>query len=48
MIMAAPTCVDATDDRDQRWPAPLATLFIVGTSLALWAGIFFVAGLVFG
>lgn len=32
----------------ERWPAPVATAFIVGTSLALWAGIFLAAGLVLG
>lgn len=46
--MEAPACVDATDDRKERWPAPVATLFIVGTSLALWAGIFLVAGALLG
>gem|GEM_PF-1782323 len=48
LIMDAPRFVDATDDRDERWPAPVATLFIIGTSLALWGGIFFVARLWFG
>ena len=46
--MDAPRFVDATNDRDARWPAPVATLFVVGSSLALWAGIFFVAGQLFG
>ena len=46
--MDAPRFVDATNDRDERWTAPVATLFIVGTSLALWWGIFVVAGLLFG
>lgn len=46
--MAAPPCVDATRRDDERWPAPVATLFIVSTSLALWGGIFYVARLLFG
>jgi hypothetical protein len=43
----APSSTDATRD-DERWPAPVATLFIVSSSLALWGGIFFVANLSFG
>lgn len=46
--MMAPPAVDATEGDRERWPAPVATLFIVGTSLALWAGIFVVAGLLLG
>ncbi len=48
LVMVAPPCVDATRDQDERWPAPVATLFIVSTSLALWGGIFWVARLLFG
>jgi hypothetical protein len=46
--MDAPHGVDLANERDERWPAPVATLFIVGSSLALWGGIFVVAGMLLG
>lgn len=46
--MAAPPHTDSARHDTERWPAPVATLFIVSTSLALWGGIFFIAQLVFG
>jgi len=33
---------------EERWSLPVATLFIVSTSLALWTGIFFMMNLVVG
>jgi hypothetical protein len=48
MIMDAPDGVDLANDRDERWPAPVATLFIVTSSLALWGLIYVGAGMLFG
>lgn len=47
MAMAARPMAERTAE-DERWPMPVATLFIVGTSLALWTGIFLVARLALG
>ncbi len=48
LIMVAPPHSERARHDEERWPAPVATLFIVSTSLALWGGIFFVAQLFFG
>ena len=47
LITDAPGSAERTH-REERWPLPVATLFIVSTSVALWAGIFFVTNLVVG
>ncbi len=47
LIADAPKSVERTT-REERWPLPVATLFIVSTSLTLWAGIFFVTNLIVG
>ena len=47
MVMAPPAHMDRAAP-DDRWPAPLATLFIVGSSLALWGGIYLAARAIFG
>ena len=46
--MMSPPHSDAASHDEERWPAPVATLFIVSTSLALWGGIFFIAQLFLG
>ena len=46
--MAAPAHSDIAHHDSERWPAPLATLFIVSTSLALWGGIYVIAQQFFG
>ena len=48
LIMVPPPAADTVHDASERWPAPVATLFIVSTSLALWAGIFFIGSLLLG
>ena len=47
MVMAAPRSLDQSEP-GERWPAPIATLFIVTTSLALWSGIILTARLILG
>ncbi len=47
LVMAAPAEAERAFDQD-RWPAPLATLFIVGTSAILWTAILLAAALVLG
>jgi hypothetical protein len=39
LVMHAPAEVEQSP-KGERWSPPVATLFIVATSLALWAGIF--------
>ena len=48
LIMVAPPSTEVGRDDTERWPAPVATLFIVSTSLALWGGIFFIGNLLLG
>jgi hypothetical protein len=48
LIMVAPPATATDGQESERWPAPVATLFIVTTSLALWAGIFFIGGKLLG
>ncbi len=47
MVLDATQSVERTA-RCDRWSPPVATLFIVSTSLALWAAIFFVVDLIAG
>jgi len=47
MVLDATQSVERTP-RGDRWSPPVATLFIVSTSLALWAAIFFVVDLFAG
>lgn len=47
LIVEAPRNVEQAA-HEERWPAPVATLFITTTSLALWAGIFAFVDLLIG
>jgi hypothetical protein len=45
LVIDIPKSVERTT-KDERWPLPVATLFVVSTSVALWTGIFLVVSLV--
>lgn len=46
-VLDAPKSIQRAT-QEERWSPPVAMLFIVSTSLTLWAGIFFVVNLVVG
>ena len=48
VAMVMPASARVGRPPDERWPAPLATLFIVSSSLALWGGIYLAARANFG
>jgi hypothetical protein len=47
MVMAARPMAQPADG-DERWPMPVAALFIVGISLVLWTGIILAVRAVLG